>query len=1179
MLPLNFCPLNGLLNLSRVLRARLTSDRTHVADVDVDPVSGRKLVNQYEIIDELGRGVHGKVKLGRNLKTGQYVAIKIVDRYSKRKRLGKNGSHEDKIKKEIAILKKARHPNIVSLIEVIDDPGKKKVYIVLEHVEMGEVKWQAEAPREIALVEWRRLDREAHGIFDNEAEFLEDEHILREAQKRRQKKERRKLRDFHRLRLEGSQVRTWSFEHGGETDEDDLDSETASRVSTRTTDAGHSEQHGQVTANLLDPDVQATDFAANPVPDELSQPLAHSKWHEDSTPLSTQPHGHATNLSDQSQPSLIGALEGTMYGAYEPAIPRGRTPSIAGSAASMLDADKSDIPEQFRYVPRMTLTGTRAAFRDTVLGLEYLHYQGVIHRDIKPANLLQTKDHRIKISDFGVSYVGRSSVETTGEDQSESDAPDIDEAVELAKTVGTPAFYAPELCQTDCSTESYPVTGQIDVWALGVTLYCLIFGRVPFHDHNTFALMRLIAEEDVYIPRTRLKAVDEQSSSRPSSHGRMFQQTTSDRRLPHQLIYEEIDDDLYDLLKRLFVKDPSRRIKLTEVKHHPWVLRDIGDPYRWLDETDPSRLTQGKRIEVSKEDVAEAVVPLTMMERARSTARSTLRKIGGALGIGKSASVKRRDRAVSSATNVDGAPLSNGSSSSTLSQDAGRPAMKVDESIFSALKASREGEHPLSQSVTASPECKEHPQFFESAPLRPSSPGTTKSKHSRPTSASRPPRPGLPERAMSSLSTTGSVRTVKQADFLGNTPDLSSEPMPGLPGTPVALDTPTGSNLGGLFGGTGRKIMKSVSLRSRDRYAHDRTKSIDRLVASSDDAHAEPSIAFSTAVAAGMVETPNVLKGYPSTNSVRSPGSSRTPSVTTPEFLHPQQNLSRHSRPSSISSPSPSRPSTAAEHDHRSPSLQHNGGYFPYTGEPSDQQFDRAREENVRRRILEEDHVRSRPGSSHQRPQSALSQLACPPSPDDDLFYQKQKEQIASPQEEPTDTPSLEASPLTRPLGTPLMPMTSSSSEDQLFSGMSQSTSNPSIPSVVSANSSIVPEDGLHLDMHKEASNLSSDDTLHPASDRQDDSEGYAADNAVESCDDDDDESDEDFIVMTRKRSRKEGLTRSESISNAQLSRHRARRETTASIKTNRNGSSNTMRKVRSHSDPSDVDVLKLSRS
>ena len=77
--------------------------------------------------------MHGKVKLARNLETGDNVAIKIIPRFSKKRRLGKVTamSPQDKTKKEIAILKKIRHPNVVALLEVIDDPELKKIYMVL----------------------------------------------------------------------------------------------------------------------------------------------------------------------------------------------------------------------------------------------------------------------------------------------------------------------------------------------------------------------------------------------------------------------------------------------------------------------------------------------------------------------------------------------------------------------------------------------------------------------------------------------------------------------------------------------------------------------------------------------------------------------------------------------------------------------------------------------------------------------------------------------------------------------------------------------------------------------------------------------------------------------------------------------------------------------------------------
>ncbi|KAI5297753.1 Nuclear import receptor, partial [Ascosphaera pollenicola] len=122
---------------------------THTVAVDIDEQTGNKLINEYEIVGELGRGEHGKVKLGVHGKTGRKVAIKVVQRYSKRRRLGKLGNPEDKVKKEVAILKKARHPNVVSLLEVIDDSNQQKAYIVLEYVENGEIIWRRKGVEEI----------------------------------------------------------------------------------------------------------------------------------------------------------------------------------------------------------------------------------------------------------------------------------------------------------------------------------------------------------------------------------------------------------------------------------------------------------------------------------------------------------------------------------------------------------------------------------------------------------------------------------------------------------------------------------------------------------------------------------------------------------------------------------------------------------------------------------------------------------------------------------------------------------------------------------------------------------------------------------------------------------------------------------------------------------------------
>lgn len=190
--------------------------------MDRDSVTGNKLINQYEILEELGRGEHGKVKLGQHVETRKKVAIKIVQRYFKRRRLGRLGNPEDKVKKEVAILKKARHPNIVGLLEVIDDPHRQKVYIILEYVENGEIIWRRRGLREIVHVDKIRIDREKAGIDDSPAFLEESRQYIRTAQHlRRQREKARERRQAQAASAQEGPIPAWSLEHGVESDDDD----------------------------------------------------------------------------------------------------------------------------------------------------------------------------------------------------------------------------------------------------------------------------------------------------------------------------------------------------------------------------------------------------------------------------------------------------------------------------------------------------------------------------------------------------------------------------------------------------------------------------------------------------------------------------------------------------------------------------------------------------------------------------------------------------------------------------------------------------------------------------------------------------------------------------------------------------------------------------------------------
>ncbi|KAJ4347572.1 hypothetical protein N0V95_005309 [Ascochyta clinopodiicola] len=1098
---------------------RQAPKESHVADVSHDPVSGRKVVNQYEIIDELGRGVHGKVKLGKDLLTGKYVAIKIVDRYSKRRRLGKNTSHEDKIKREIAILKKARHPNIVSLLEVIDDPAKKKVYIVLEHVELGEVKWRIEGAPEVTLVEWRRFQRESEGIFDDDTAALEDERIIRMAHRKLARQRRREAKEAHLRRQVVTGNEPWSFEFGGDSDEDNYsEAGRSSRASNR-----DERPHSRVQFR------------------ERQESSAHTdNTMETAFRSSIHAHGHSKAEDDPAK-----GLEGTMYGPYDTEFVRGRTPSVADSSSSHPDAEE-EIPEHFRYVPLMTIQGAWEAFKDTVLGIEYLHYQNVIHRDIKPANLLVTKEHRIKISDFGVSYLGRQKTDEGLGDQSENEVQEEDEAIELAKTVGTPAFYAPELCRTDFTLETPHIDGGIDVWALGITLYCLIYGRVPFHENNPFALMKAISEDEPYIPRYRLKPVSERANSRPNSHGRNMQPISNARRAPHDVDYEEIDENLRDLLKRLLVKDSQQRITIHEIKRHPWLLQGINNYNSWMEETDPDRSSQGRKIEISNDDLERAVVPIGFVERVRSAAKKATDYVTKSFTRGGSNS---RRRAQSSAHDMPPS-MSTTSSSSTISQDARRGSI-APNAILDMLGRARESEHPLSHSVTASPEAKERAKYFDSPDSRKSSPMQNVDAY----------RPAMQERSFSS------AYTIRQGDLEARptSPMIPSA----LPGTPTALDTPTGSHLSGLFGGLPRRVVNSMKSKDKLKLPREHIrkksfdKSIDRLMIGEQDPHGVPSLAISTTNASGHVDQPDPKELSPIIRS-------RSPSYSDARSLDPLDSSSRQSSISSLSSRLHSRWAAANELEvgptldippgswksQTSSQSAHtaNSHWISSAHETSDERFSRAKDEFIRRRVREENMGRERSVSGTQRSGSVLSQVACPPSPDDETFNHRKKV------EEYLGTQHVESSE-NSPVGGQERGLAFCSSEEQ-FTPMSQSTSNPSIPSVASASSSM-PDDCAPLDQFANMLPTASADSIaHNQFDAPvDDPAGYDGDHAIDS--DDEDSSDDDGGLFMGKKKPAPKARRSMSISNAELARSNISKEVMDSRRRSaRSGSNGTVKKI-----------------
>jgi calcium/calmodulin-dependent protein kinase kinase 2 len=106
-----------------------------------------------------------------------------------------------------------------------------------------------------------------------------------------------------------------------------------------------------------------------------------------------------------------------------------------------------------------------------------VHAQGVVHRDIKPDNLLLTEDDVLKIVDFGVSEMFEKSSD-----------------MRTAKSAGSPAFMPPELCVA----KHGDISGKAaDIWSMGVSLYCLRFGRIPFERPGVLELYDAIKHDQV----------------------------------------------------------------------------------------------------------------------------------------------------------------------------------------------------------------------------------------------------------------------------------------------------------------------------------------------------------------------------------------------------------------------------------------------------------------------------------------------------------------------------------------------------------------------------------------------------------------------------------------------------------------------------------------------------------
>ncbi|KAM3829592.1 RAC-beta serine/threonine-protein kinase isoform 1-T1 [Vipera latastei] len=137
--------------------------------------------------------------------------------------------------------------------------------------------------------------------------------------------------------------------------------------------------------------------------------------------------------------------------------------------------------ELFFHLSReRVFTEERARFygAEIVSALEYLHSRDVVYRDIKLENLMLDKDGHIKITDFGLCKEG------------------VSDGATMKTFCGTPEYLAPEVL------EDNDYGRAVDWWGLGVVMYEMMCGRLPFYSQDHERLFELILMEDIRFPRT-----------------------------------------------------------------------------------------------------------------------------------------------------------------------------------------------------------------------------------------------------------------------------------------------------------------------------------------------------------------------------------------------------------------------------------------------------------------------------------------------------------------------------------------------------------------------------------------------------------------------------------------------------------------------------------------------------
>ena len=173
----------------------------------------------------------------------------------------------------------------------------------------------------------------------------------------------------------------------------------------------------------------------------------------------------------------------------------------------------ADLLSFIRKREKLSENISKIIFKQIIEGLKYINKKKIVHRDIKLDNILIDLDNTVKICDFGVSKR-------------------ISEDELMIDHCGTPGYISPEIYKNK-GYEGF----QCDIWSAGVTLYYMLSGNQPFRAYS-------IKEMEIKVIKGEFEEI------------------------------KDISNEANDLIKKMLVVDPEKRIKINEILNHPWLKNE-----------------------------------------------------------------------------------------------------------------------------------------------------------------------------------------------------------------------------------------------------------------------------------------------------------------------------------------------------------------------------------------------------------------------------------------------------------------------------------------------------------------------------------------------------------------------------------------------------------------------------